>query len=710
MKQKVKILEIVSYSPPWTGWSTRVMYLKNQLLERGYVCKVLNISPESRKIKSDEYIDVQNGIDYIFKVAKYCLLGYRIHMHVNGDSIKGFILTLLAEIISLLTFKRCFLTFHAGGEQLYFPRQKVPSLTPMYFIIFTIPQIIICNNDVVKKKIMEYGINEKKIIPIPAFSKQYLSYQQITLPQEVEKFITDHKPILSSYIFFRPEFYLGSLLKAIKKLIDKYPQLGFIMVAGSGPEEEEIIKLIKTLNLGNNIFIMENVTHEVFLTILKKSEIYVRTPSRDGTCSSVLEALALNIPVVASENNNRPEGVITFNSNDAEDLANKIESVVNNYEKVKISIPSPKIKDTLLEETELLIGRRKIKILEIVSYSPPRTGWSIRAEYIKKRLLEKGYICKILNISPESRKIKSDEYIDVQNGIDYIFKVAKYCLLDYRIHMHINGQSIKGFILALISVFLSVLFRNRYILTFHAGVNQLYFPRQNSYLIALLLFIVFTFSKKIICNDELVKAKIIEYGINKDKIIPIPAFSQQYLSYNNTNLPDEMEQFINQHNPILSSYIFDRPQFHIPTTLKAIREVIKEYPNLGLIFVGPIEYLQSTRELIQTLNLNPNIFLGNNLFQAQFLTLLKRSKIFIRSYEWDGVCSSVLQSLSLKTPVIGCENSLRPKDVIIFKTGDEVSLASKIKYVLKNYEEIKKNIQIPKVEDTVSTEVELLIS
>jgi len=150
MEKKVKILEIVSYSPPRTGWSVRVEFIKKQLLEMKHKCEILNISPESRRIKSDEYVDVQNGIDYIFKVTKYCLSGYNLHLHVNGDSIKGFILTLTAEIIGLLTFRSCFLTFHAGPEQLYFPRQKAPTLTPMYFIMFIISKIIICNSDVVK--------------------------------------------------------------------------------------------------------------------------------------------------------------------------------------------------------------------------------------------------------------------------------------------------------------------------------------------------------------------------------------------------------------------------------------------------------------------------------------------------------------------------------------------------------------------------------
>ncbi|MEW6608650.1 MAG: glycosyltransferase [bacterium] len=353
--------------------------------------------------------------------------------------------------------------------------------------------------------------------------------------------------------------------------------------------------------------------------------------------------------------------------------------------------------------------KKQPKILEIVSYSPPRTGWSVRVEYVKKHLLEKGYECQILNISPESRRIKSDEYLDVQSGFDYIFKVFKYCLKGYKIHIHMNGQSINGFILTLISEFISLLFLRRCILTFHGGATQLYFPPKN-YLTIQIFFVIFTLSKIIICNDEHIKEKIKECGIKGDKIKPLPAFSKQYLSYKETKLSEDLEIFINQHNPILSSYLFERPQFYIPATLRGIKEIIKDYPHLGLIFVGPINYSQQTINLVQTLNLERNIFLGNNLTHDEFLTLLNRSKIYLRTPDCDGICSSVLQALYLKIPVIGCENPLRPQCVIKYKVGDEISLVEKIRYVLKNYDDVKKNIQLPEVDDTVVNEVELLIS
>ena len=114
--------------------------------------------------------------------------------------------------------------------------------------------------------------------------------------------------------------------------------------------------------------------------------------------------------------------------------------------------------------------------------------------------------------------------------------------------------------------------------------------------------------------------------------------------------------------------------------------------------------------LIKSLEIEDRIFWAGDLAHDEFLTLLKKSTLFIRSYIYDGICSSVLEALSLKIPVIGCTNDLRPKEVIIFRTGDESDLIKKIEYALDNYDEVKSNIKKYNTKNTVLQEAELLIN
>jgi hypothetical protein len=116
-----KILQISSYPPPRAGWGVRVQFLKQQLEAHGHECTVLNIGT-NRKVPSDEYETVLGGLDYVRKVWRFSRQGFTVHVHVNGASPKGFVLAILAALINLAAGRRCFLTFHAGIDQVYFPR------------------------------------------------------------------------------------------------------------------------------------------------------------------------------------------------------------------------------------------------------------------------------------------------------------------------------------------------------------------------------------------------------------------------------------------------------------------------------------------------------------------------------------------------------------------------------------------------------------
>jgi glycosyltransferase involved in cell wall biosynthesis len=352
-QKRKKILEISSYPPPRAGWGVRVAFVKEALIEAGHICEVINIAPESRKIPSTEYLTSINGLDYIWKVFTRSLRGYRVHMHLNGNSPKGFILSILAETINLLTLKRPVLTVHAGPYQIYFPKERAPCLIPMFKFIFGVAKKIICNSEAVKEKIVEYGINPDKIVPIQAFSRQYLQFNPLQFNGLLRSFLESKNLLISSYVFFRPEFFIDSMVTGIAELVKKYPNLG-LMILGSDDNSEEIRKLVEELGISDHVFFTGDLDHDSFLTLVSRSDIFMRTPIRDGVSSSVLEALALKVPVVASENQRRPESVVTYNHEDISDMVQVLERTIENLPEVKKNVVIPQIRDTVADEVKVL--------------------------------------------------------------------------------------------------------------------------------------------------------------------------------------------------------------------------------------------------------------------------------------------------------------------------------------------------------------------
>ena len=350
--KQLKVLQISSYPPPRAGWGMRIYFLKQTMERQGQVCEVLNIG-KGRFLKDRDFVPVFGALDYTLKVLRFRIRGFLIHMHLNGDSPKGFLLSLIAILVSIATFRRPVITFHAGPAQKYFPQSRAPYLTPLYKILFALPRSIICNNDAVRRAIASYGVAEQKIFPIQAFSRQYLTFENASMPDEADRFFASRDPVICSYVFFRSEFFIEAMIRATAIVVRRRPDFGLI-VMGSHEDSEDIQALIKDLNLEPNIYLAGDQSHDEFLTILTRSRAYLRTPVKDGVCSSVLEALALKVPVIASENGSRPPSTVTYENQNIDDMAEKILYVLDNHESVTQNIITPEIKDTIVDEIRVL--------------------------------------------------------------------------------------------------------------------------------------------------------------------------------------------------------------------------------------------------------------------------------------------------------------------------------------------------------------------
>jgi glycosyltransferase involved in cell wall biosynthesis len=348
-----RILQISSYPPPRAGWGVRVEHVRRRLESEGHICDVLNMG-RNRRVKSPDYVDVQGMRDYLAKVRRFAGQGYLIHAHYNGDSPKGLLLTVLAETIARGSGKPAVVTFHAGPLQKYFPQERSRSMAPGYRLSFALAKAIVCNSDPVKARITGFGVPPEKITPIPAFSVQYLQFDRVPLGDRIERFLAGRDPVVSSYVFFRPEFFIPALIDAVKRLVPRHPRLG-LAIMGSDEGSGEIAAQISRLGLGEHVLLCGDLPHDQFLSLMTRSRMYVRTPSKDGVCSSVLEALSLGVPVVASENGTRPASVITFTPDDAADLAAKIDHVLAHEDEVRRALVRPAIRDTVADEVRLLL-------------------------------------------------------------------------------------------------------------------------------------------------------------------------------------------------------------------------------------------------------------------------------------------------------------------------------------------------------------------
>lgn len=339
-----RILEIGNWPPPVCSWTMSMVGLRKELDARGWDCQVMNLN-ENRKVLSPEYIDVQNGWDYFTKVLRMVRRGYAIHVRVNGETKKGYLLALCALGLARMYGRPALLTYGGGHQQSYFPAPKGSFRHLAFTFLFRFPQRIYCNSDKVKQVLLGTGIPQERVLPIPHFSSYYVQFTPTPLPKEVEEFFQKRDGVFFSYVCFRKEFALEFFAEAIRRFRKHHPNTGFLFVGPWDREMGQMSAFLRDQKIDDAVCVQASVPHDMFLTMLSRSLAYIRTPVTDGICSSVLESLKLKVPVIGADNGARPVGTELWREGDVDSLLRLMEEALQSHAAMVAKIPEIHLED-----------------------------------------------------------------------------------------------------------------------------------------------------------------------------------------------------------------------------------------------------------------------------------------------------------------------------------------------------------------------------
>jgi glycosyltransferase involved in cell wall biosynthesis len=338
-------------------------------------------------------------------------------------------------------------------------------------------------------------------------------------------------------------------------------------------------------------------------------------------------------------------------------------------------------------------------------------AWSLRIEFVGREWERQGHPCVLMNIAA-SRTEGNPKYLNVGGPFSYLWNVLKAAARGHVIHTHTNAKGVKGNLLALVAQLICLVFGRHCVLTFHAGHQQHYFPKTGRLWIDTLMWLVFKTPRAIICNSDKVKQRIVEgYGVADSKVHPIPAFCSAYMETELEAPAGEAKQFFEEHDPVIVSYVFF---YHVEFTpdllIQCLHRLRDEYPRLGLIIMGSLEYSEEYTPLLDQLEVRPHVLMTGNQPRGQFLGLLSRGALYLRTPMGDGVTASVLEALSLQTPVVAADNGTRPSGCVLYEGGDLDDMVEKVRYVLENRDELVSKIVKPGTDDTIQREIDVLMS
>ena len=132
-------------------------------------------------------------------------------------------------------------------------------------------------------------------------------------------------------------------LYVLKKLVNKYPSAKLCMV---GPDRdgtfEEVQELSKTLKLSNNIIFKGKMKKEEWWKLSREYDIFINTTNFDNTPVSVMEAMALGLPIISTNVGGIPyllndgKDSLLVNKNDIDGMYEKINEILDDNRKALV--------------------------------------------------------------------------------------------------------------------------------------------------------------------------------------------------------------------------------------------------------------------------------------------------------------------------------------------------------------------------------------
>lgn len=141
----------------------------------------------------------------------------------------------------------------------------------------------------------------------------------------------------------------------VVRAIALLPERVKFIVFGTGPDEDMLDELIKTSKLENRVFLKGQIGHDVMPRYLKACDIFIRPSRSEGMGNSFVEAMAAELPVIATQeggiadflfdekrNPDKPTTGWAVDKNSPEQIKDAVEDIMSNSEKVAVVLSTAK--------------------------------------------------------------------------------------------------------------------------------------------------------------------------------------------------------------------------------------------------------------------------------------------------------------------------------------------------------------------------------
>jgi glycosyltransferase involved in cell wall biosynthesis len=151
----------------------------------------------------------------------------------------------------------------------------------------------------VKKRIMNMGIEERRIFKLPIYI-DVKKFSDARGGEEIRRRFSHYDNIVLFVGRLAKEKNIPNLLKAAAIVIKKFPRT-LLLIVGDGPEREKLERLAKKLQIEENVVFEGQVEHDKLPAYYKACDVFVLPSDHEGRAMVLIEAMAAGKPVISTE-------------------------------------------------------------------------------------------------------------------------------------------------------------------------------------------------------------------------------------------------------------------------------------------------------------------------------------------------------------------------------------------------------------------------
>jgi len=318
----ISVALIAPFPPPYGGMGVRFEQMASSLEKEGVSIKRIGL--QATKYPLFRFYS-------FLKPAFQILMQRSPIIHLVTGSIPNFIALTPAILTAKLASINIILS-NGGG---YWKKEADSHSIRNRIVRFLLklPDIIICCNCELAEAITKLGVKPQRIKTISnALPDEKGSRESIPVPEVLTEIRKGTDTLLLYVGALKPWYGLLETLMMTAGLRKEGHDCTLIALVKEGGDKKfhsAVLNKAEDLSLGNHFHIFTSVPWAV--SAMAKSDIFIRaTNTIEGDSRAVREALAVGIPVIASDIGNRPDGVSLFKAGDAASMLDAAISVLEN--------------------------------------------------------------------------------------------------------------------------------------------------------------------------------------------------------------------------------------------------------------------------------------------------------------------------------------------------------------------------------------------